>query len=334
MDEFNTAFNAPDGAYGIAAWRRMTARLMDEARYHGIIRRPFFEGWYFKHAGEGSAFAAIPGVFHGKNLADDHAFIQVLFSSPPESHFVRFPAGAFSCAPRGFMVRIADNTFSLDGCRLKLPDIGLTASLQYGPRVPLSTGLISPTIMGPFAYLPGMQCRHGVLSLWHSVTGSVRYGDKQMDFDGADGYIEKDWGGAFPDSWVWMQCGDSRVTLMCAVASIPLKPIRFTGIICVLRDGDRQYRLATYNGARVSALEWQGDQLLVEIANRNYRMSIVAQAGAFGHLQAPTPTGMDRRIQESLDTCFSVRLEHRGKTVLQGSYTGGLEMLNIAGLIK
>lgn len=307
---------------------------MDDARFHGGTKRPFFEGWYFKHAGEGGAFAAIPGVFLSRNRADDHAFIQVLFSSPPESRFVRFPAEAFSCAAHGFMVRIADNTFSLDGCRLSIPDIGLAASLQYGPRVPLSASLISPTIMGPFAYLPGMQCRHGVLSLWHSVKGSVRYGDKRMDFDGANGYIEKDWGSAFPDSWVWMQCGDSRLTLMCAVASIPLKPIRFTGIICVLRDGGRQYRLATYNGARVSTLEWQGDKLLAEIANRNYRLSIRAQAGAFGHLQAPTPTGMDRRIQESLDARFSVRLEHRSETILQGSYTGGLEMLNITGLTK
>jgi len=332
MDEFNEAVKAPDWAYGFAA-RRMTAKFMDDAHYHGGTRRPFFEGWYFKHTGRNGAFAAIPGIFHGKNRADDHAFIQVLFSSPPESHFVRFPAEAFSSESRGFMVRIADNTFSLDGCRLSLPDIGLAASFQYGPRVPLDASLISPTIMGPFAYLPGMQCRHGVLSLWHSVTGSVRYGGRRMDFDGADGYIEKDWGSAFPDNWVWMQCGDSRVTLMCALASIPLKLIRFTGIICVLRDGDKQYRLATYNGARVLKLEWQGEGLCVELSHKNYRLGIRAQAGAFGHLQAPTPTGMDRRIQESLDTRFSVRLEHRGETVLQGKYTGGLEMLNIEGLI-
>ncbi|MGI5918623.1 MAG: tocopherol cyclase family protein [Christensenellales bacterium] len=333
MDECNAAIMAPDWAYGFAA-RRMTAKFTDDARYHGGTRRPFFEGWYFKHAGKDGAFAAIPGVFHGKNRADNHAFIQVLFSSPPESHFVRFPAEVFSCDSRSFMVRIADNMFSLDGCRLSLPGIGLEASFQYGPRVPLNTSLISPTIMGPFAYLPGMQCRHGVLSLWHSVTGSVRCGGRRMDFDGADGYIEKDWGSAFPDSWVWMQCGDSRVTLMCAVASIPLKLISFTGIICVLRDGNKQYRLATYNGARVSKLEWQGRELLTKLSQKYYRLTVRAQAGAFGHLQAPTPTGMDRRIQESLETHFFVRLEHRGETVLQGYYTGGLEMLNVEELMK
>jgi hypothetical protein len=43
---------------------------------------------------------------------------------------------------------------------------------------------------------------------------------------------------------------------------------------------------------------------------------------------------MDRRIQESLETHFFVRLEHRGETVLQGYYTGGLEMLNVEELMK
>ena len=268
---------------------------------------------------------AIPGVFT-ENRADDHAFIQVLFSSPPESHFVRFPAEVFSCDSRSFMVRIADNMFSLDGCRLSLPGIGLEASFQYGPRVPLNTSLISPTIMGPFAYLPGMQCRHGVLSLWHSVTGSVRCGGRRMDFDGADGYIEKDWGSAFPDSWVWMQCGDSRVTLMCAVASIPLKLISFTGIICVLRDGNKQYRLATYNGARVSKLEWQGRELLTKLS-QSIPPDRQAQAGAFGHCGAhahrhgPAHTGKPR-------THFCPFGAPR-RDCLQGYYTGGLEMLNV-----
>jgi hypothetical protein len=312
----------------------MTLRIFDDARYHGGSRRPFFEGWYFKHAGLQGAFAAIPGVFHGKHPADDHAFIQIIFSSPPESHFVCFPIEAFSCAPSGLDVSVGGNMFSKGGCRLSLPGIGLTASLEYGEGVPLKTSVASPTIMGPFAYLPGMQCRHGVLSLWHRVTGSVRFGEKRFDFNGADGYIEKDWGNAFPDSWVWMQCGDSRVTLMCAVASIPLGLTRFNGVICVLRDGDRQYRLATYNGARVSALQWRDDALLVEVSNRHYRLSIHARADAFGYLQAPTPTGMDRRIQESLDARFTIDLTGRDGVVVQGSYSGGLEMLNIAALIR
>lgn len=305
----------------------MKLNPFDDARYHQTRRRPFFEGWYFKQAGEEGAFAAIPGVYRGLDAAQDHAFIQILFSSPPESRFVRFPAEAFTCADNGFEVRIGPNVFSMDGIKLSIPDIGLKAALEYGGHVLLKTSLLSPTIMGPFAYLPGMQCRHGILSLWHSVSGEVLYPGRRLVFSGGDGYIEKDWGGVFPDSWVWMQCGNREVTMMCALATIPLKLIRFTGLICVLRIRDSQYRFATYNGAHVVRFIKSSGAVTVELERKGRRLSIEASSSEFGHLQAPTRTGMDRRISESVSASFRINMREYGETKLQGQYTGGLETM-------
>ncbi len=310
----------------------MRLNPFDDARQHMSRRRPYFEGWYFKHAGELGAFAAIPGIYRGQDKSQDHAFVQILFSSPPESRFVRYPAEAFSCAEHGFEVRIGLNVFSMDGIRLSMPDIGLEATLTYDHHIELKTSLISPTIMGPFAYLPGMQCRHGVLSLWHSVDGEVCYSGRRLSFSDDDGYIEKDWGGVFPDSWVWMQCGNRDVTLMCAVATIPLKLIRFTGVICVLRIGDRQYRFATYNGAHVIRFIRSEGSVVVELERKGRRLLIEAHDTEFGHLQAPTQTGMDRRISESISARFNIEMQYQGNTLLHGEYAGGLEMLESDGI--
>ena len=310
----------------------MRLNPFDDARQHMSRRRPYFEGWYFKHAGESGAFAAIPGIYRGQDKSQDHAFVQILFSSPPESRFIRYPAETFSCAERGFEVRVGPNVFSMDGIRLSMPDIGLEAVLTYDHHVPLKTNLISPTIMGPFAYLPGMQCRHGVLSLWHSVSGEVCYPGRRFTFNGDDGYIEKDWGGVFPDSWVWMQCGNRDVTLMCAVATIPLKLIRFTGVICVLRIGDRQYRFATYNGAHVVQFIRSDGTVAVELERKGRRLLIEARDTVFGHLQAPTRTGMDRQICESISACFNIEMQYQGSTLLRGEYVGGLEMMESSGI--
>lgn len=312
----------------------MRLNPFDDARQHTSRRRPFFEGWYFKHAGESGAFAAIPGIYRGKDKSQDHAFVQILFSSPPVSRFVRYPAEAFSCTEHGFEVRVGPNVFSMDGIRLSIPDIGLEAALTYDRHVPLKTSIISPTIMGPFAYLPGMQCRHGVLSLWHSVDGEVRFSDRRLTFNGDDGYIEKDWGGVFPDSWVWMQCGNRDVTLMCAVATIPLKLIRFTGVICVLRIGDRQYRFATYNGANVVRFSRNDGAAVVELQRKGHRLLIEAHDTEFGHLQAPTQTGMDRQISESISARFNIEMQYKGNTLLHGEYIGGLEMLESDGITQ
>lgn len=312
----------------------MKSKPYPDAIYHGDTRRrPFFEGWYFKQANGIGAFAAIPGVYMGKDASGDHAFIQIIFSMPPESRFIRFPVEVFSCTKNPFEVRIGPNVFSMDGVRLDLPEIGLKAELTYIGHVPLRAGFMTPTIMGPFAYLPGMQCRHGVLSLWHRVNGSVHCGSRQLVFDGADGYIEKDWGGTFPDSWVWMQCGDSDMTLMCAIASIPLKLLRFTGVICVLRAGDEQHRFATYNGAHVTRLVCDNGHVGAELERKDYRLIIEAQANEFGHLQAPTQTGMDRQIAESISARFAVRLERKGERIIEKQGLGGLELLEPQGLL-
>ena len=312
----------------------MRLNPFDDARQHTSRRRPFFEGWYFKHAGESGAFAAIPGIYRGQDKSQDHAFVQILFSSPPENRFVLYPLEAFFCAEHGFELRVGLNEFSLEGIRLVIPEIGLEAALTYDHHVLLQTSLISPTIMGPFAYLPGMQCRHGVLSLWHSVNGEVRYSDRKLTFNGDDGYIEKDWGGVFPDSWVWMQCGNRDVTLMCAVATIPLKLVRFTGVICVLRIGDKQYRFATYNGAHVVRFIRNEGSVTVELERKGYRLLIKACESEFGHLQAPTQTGMNRRISESISARFNLEMQYQGDTLLQGEYVGGLEMLESDGITQ
>ena len=310
----------------------MRLNPFDDARQHASRRRPFFEGWYFKHAGESCAFAAIPGIYRGQDKSQDHAFVQILFSSPPENRFVPYPVEAFLCEEQGFEVRIGPNIFSLEGIRLSIPEIGLEAALTYDHHVLLQTSLFSPTIMGPFAYLPGMQCRHGVLSLWHGVNGEVCYQQRRLAFSGADGYIEKDWGGVFPESWVWMQCGNHDVTLMCAVATIPLKPIHFTGVICVLRIGTKQFRFATYNGVHISRLDLKADAVRVEMERKGQRLSIEACNNEFGFLQAPSRTGMDRRISESVSARFRVEMLDHGETLLCGEYTGGLEMLEAQGI--
>uniref|UniRef100_A0A7I4FDB0 Tocopherol cyclase n=1 Tax=Physcomitrium patens TaxID=3218 RepID=A0A7I4FDB0_PHYPA len=44
-------------------------------------------------------------------------------------------------------------------------------------------------------------CMAGGLS-----TGWIEWGDRRFEFEDAPSYCEKNWGGAFPQKWFWMQC--------------------------------------------------------------------------------------------------------------------------------
>ena len=47
--------------------------------------------------------------------------------------------------------------------------------------------------MGYFAYIPKMECYHGIVSMNHMVNGVIRINDVDIDFNNGKGYVEKDW---------------------------------------------------------------------------------------------------------------------------------------------
>ena len=299
------------------------------ARYHGKpSSRPYFEGWYFKHACPDGVFVAIPGVFRGADLSKDFAFIQLIFGSAPKSYFLSYPISEFSCDARPFELCIGGSCFSEKEMNLSIPEIGLTAELQYNDHISLKTNIVSPSIMGPFSYLPKMQCNHGILSLWHRVSGSVCHEGECLNFDNADGYIEKDWGEEFPESWIWLQCGSGKDALVCAIARIPIKTIRFTGLIAVLNSRGRQLRFATYNGGKVLGISKGEEGLTIELKRGHTRLCVIARNASFGSLMAPSKTGMDREILESDNSVCDVSVCHGTETIYSGHFEhGGLEML-------
>ena len=132
----------------------------------------YFEGWYYKQRAGDYMLALIPG------RAADGAFVQLIDSSGTRN----FPMPDFYAS--GDTVRTGDCLFSPRGIRVSLP--GVEGALRYEGLTPLRSD-----IMGPFARLP-MQCRHGVVSMSHRVSGRMVVDGVPHDFDGATGYCEKD----------------------------------------------------------------------------------------------------------------------------------------------
>ena len=95
--------------------------------------------------------------------------------------------------------------FSRQGCHIELP--GISGEIAYGPFT-----FLCSDIMGPFRFFP-MECRHGVLSMSHSLQGSIIIDGHLHSFDHGLGYAEKDSGPSFPRSYLWMQCSATMPVL-------------------------------------------------------------------------------------------------------------------------
>ena len=342
------------------------ARVLHPAWYHGHDKRPpFFEGWYFKlvDATGQHRYAIIPGIFKSDDPAKQHAFVQVLNGTTGQATYHRFPAArdlssraAFRAAHDRFEVTIGANRFTQDLIALQLagPDASspdeasgspdeasgspdeasgkgqtIYGEVHFEGLVPWPVTLLSPGIMGPFGWLPNLQCYHGVLGLDHGLRGKLVVDGLVIDWEGGRGYIEKDWGAAFPAAWIWMQTNHFEqpgTSLTASVALIPWHGLSFRGQIVGLWHEGQLYRFATYTGARIERLEVGRERVTWVLRGRTpvggplYRLEIDAQRpGDVRHtpdapgvveepILGPSVQGMGVRVDESLSALVRVRL--------------------------
>lgn len=91
--------------------------------------------------------------------------------------------------------------------------------------------------MGPFSYIPFMECNHAILCMCNSICGHIDLNENRIEFENGIGYIEKDWGCSFPKSYVWCQGNHfmhSNASFMLSIAEIPFKILNFKGFLCIL----------------------------------------------------------------------------------------------------
>jgi tocopherol cyclase len=292
-------------------------RTLNPNGYHGEHSHPpFFEGWYFKliDASRNLRFAIIPGVFIGKDTANNHAFVQVFNGQTGAVKFFRFPYEQFKSMDRRFDILIGNNHFTAETITLDLKDdeMQLQGVVNFTNTHPWPSTFISPGIMGWFSWIPLMECFHGVVSLDHEIQGSIFLNGLRMSYDGGRGYIEKDWGRSFPSAWVWTQSNHFRsigTSLTASIAIIPWIGQAFRGFIIGFRYESTLYRFATYTGAVVEKLDVTDSLVKWSIRDKRYRLVLEIPRSHGGVLHAPRINDMNGRVAETLTASIGVRLE-------------------------
>lgn len=252
--------------------------------------KSYFEGWYFKHQNDADVLAVIPG------RTADSAFIQVI--TRKRSYNFTYPVSQYH---KGADVRVGSSVFSREGIYLDIDQGGI---IMRGEAAYKNCTPSKRDIMGPFRFLP-MECRHGIVSLCHRVDGDFSIDGESLGFSGGSGYIEKDSGTSFPESYVWLQLGDAkeRYCVMVSAATVPFCGIKFLGIIATVLFEGVEYRLCTYNGARASAL--CGSKLIISAPGLCLEAEM-SEKESF-ELYAPQKGAMSRKIKESAVSKARVR---------------------------
>ena len=267
--------------------------------------RNYFSGWYFKCQNAKQTLSVIPAyhVTGGKPSSS----VQII----NDEGAWNIPYSALDCrrSADGFTMRVGGSRFGQTSVRLSVhtPDCTAEGFLKFGALTP-----VHYDIMGPFRFVPFLECRHDVRSLYHTVTGTVTVNGVCYRFERDDGYIEGDRGRSFPREYLWTHCFFEKNSLMLSVADIPFGLFRFTGVLCVIWWEGKEYRLATYLGARATeigkgkAVIRQGDEeLTVQLLERQAHP-----------LYAPMNGAMTRTVRESASCVASYTFRKNGKTLI------------------
>lgn len=267
------------------------------------MQKDYFKGWYFKCSTAEKTFAFIP-AYHRNNYCETTS-LQII----TDDEVFNIPFDSLKYREKPLIIKIGDCCFSENGIKLNIQNdnLNIQGVLKFNQLSP-----IRYDIMGPFKFVPVMQCRHSVYSMKHRIDGEITVNGEVFSFKNDNGYIEGDCGVSFPKEYIWTQCNFDNGSLMLSVADIPLFGIHFTGIIGVVMLNGKEHRIATYLGAKLKYLKEnfvavkQGDYLLTAklIKKRAYP------------LLAPNCGKMSRTIHESASCTASYTFLYKGKKLL------------------
>jgi tocopherol cyclase len=306
--------------------------IFQGARQH----KSYFEGWYFKcvdHS-EQFAYAIIPGMAIDEHKAG-HAFIQVLDGKNKTARYYKFPLASFTFDRRIFNISIGDNKFSDAGILLTLPDF--KADLSFSDNIPWPKPFYSPGIMGPFSYIPFMECYHGILSMDHSIEGIIIDGETALPFKKGRGYMEKDWGTSFPSAYVWMQSNHfstQGVSFKCSVAKIPFMGTSFVGFIAGLWVNGKLIRFTTYNRCALLSCKIDQDDVVIEMDHPKYLLHVYVAREDGTALASPILGFMNGRIEESMIAVIKIKLLDKSNKTVIFEDSGRNAGLEVAGAIE
>lgn len=306
-----------------------------------ITKRNYFEGWYYKQVSQKGeiTLALIPGISLFDR--DKHSFIQYILSYINESGtrdlitgYVRFPVEAFHYQKEPFKVQVGKSIFTEKKIFLDLKDEDrlFQGTLEIHPFTPIKRSLFAPSIMGPFAYLPKMQCNHGVISMNHDIMGTIQMNDQSLKFNYGRGYIEKDWGTSFPEEYIWIQSNTFKTpetSLFFSIAHIPFLGRSFQGHIGNLLIQKKQYRFATYNGSKIKELQRRGKEISFVAENKQAKLILSALQDQEKELIAPREGKMDRVIKEGVtgQVKFELLDKKTGESYKDEGRAAGIEVV-------
>jgi hypothetical protein len=295
----------------------MRNSIINPDLYHGKNKKGnFFEGWYFKivHPTKEYTYCFIPGIFISSSKEYSHSFIQVVKGHEANFSYLRYNKGDFQASETEFMVKVDRSLFSLEEINLNIKNgkEDIFGRLTFRNITKWPDSIINPGSMGFYNYLSFMQCYSQVCAIDGDIEGSLNINGKNIDFTGGKVYIEKNWGKAFPYSYIWVQGNNlfkEPAAITCSIGHVPFPVSSFTGFLIGVCADESFYKFTTINRSTL-AISFEKERIILEAESKEAHLKIEAdyKEESFVELYAPRDNNMVPIARESLQGSLKVSL--------------------------
>lgn len=242
-----------------------------------------------------------------KFIANDGFSFALIMASSNEGESIQLITkdSSFNIINLNQVKYIDHNKFVLD---IEQENISFKGTIYLGELHPLKK-----KVMGPFTYIPFMECKHNVYSMFNELNGEIICNGIKHSFKNGIGYIEGDQGRNFPSKYIWYNSilpSNKGITL--AIASIPFGLFSFIGVLCFIKTNDKEYYLCTWNNVKIKQI--QKSNIVLKKGKYQLKITILDDAGHL--LAAPVKGSMNRYIKENISVKSKYEFTYKDEIIL------------------
>lgn len=277
------------------------------------MQKNYFEGWYCSVSNGQESLALLP-FFYLDAEGNEEAVIQLI----THDAVYRFPYIEdfyTEIDSQGYpFLQIGENCFKRHECHILLQseEISLRGKVFFpNPRKAQYAS------MGPLNKFWWLPCRHEAGSLCHDVRGIFWLNDRRLLFSKGKGYIEGLRGFCFPSKYQWTQCCFSKGRLESIMTLVSEISRGVPGCLCIFLYQSREYRLASYLGAKV--IDNTGNTILIRQGKLSLQITVL-DCGNACPMTIPTSKGLKPDAVQSVSAVIQYQCRYQNRLLF--SITG------------
>jgi hypothetical protein len=277
-----------------------------------LERNTYFEGWFQKIYSKehNSSFVIIYG-YATSNTEDTFGFIQILFPNKT-TEIICFNRNEFSCDPNRHIVRMGENLLTTEIIQINTKEVKI--------HLKLMNNHVSKTFknsMGYNYFLPALPCYHAVLNTGHLVSGEIKQKNERFIIKNELGYLEKNWGTSFPETYYWLHAvdpNDPQVSILFSRAEIDWIGKKFIRHLGHLRFDEKQVDIRSLKNVTVSILSSCKDKHEIRISSKTLQIEISITHNHKVRFKGPFNGKLSRDIIHFTDSIIQIRLSENNKS--------------------